>query len=124
MNHRFFLVYGAAAASLLVGGCGGAAGAAPTGPVITVAGTDAMRFNPETIEVKAGQPVTISFKNAGVIAHDFVTEGADKNARLVNVGGGRTQNATFEASKPGTYQVVCIQPGHKEAGMVGKIVVS
>ena len=118
------MLCGLAATTLFIGGCGGAAETAPAGPVITVSGTDTMRFNPETIEVKAGQPVTISFKNAGVIAHDFITDGADKNARLVNVGGGRTQTATFEASKPGTYQVLCNQPGHKEAGMVGKIVVS
>ncbi len=92
--------------------------------MIAVTGTDGMRYNPDTISAKAGEPVTIAFKNTGLIAHDFITTDADTNVRLINVGGGRTQNGTFQAAKPGTYQVVCNQPGHKEAGMVAKIVVS
>jgi plastocyanin len=122
------VIYGALlAGALALAGCGGsgdAAAAQNAGPVIVVQGLDTMRFSPDPINVKAGEPITITFKNAGVIAHDLITEGADRNARLVNVGGGRQQSATFLASKPGTYNVVCVQPGHKEAGMVTKIVAS
>ena len=119
------MVCGLACGALLLGGCGTTGVAASTnGQTINVTGNDAMRFQPDTITVKAGQPVTIAFKNAGIIPHDFVSDGADTNVRLVNVGSGRTQSGTFEASKPGTYQVVCSQPGHKEAGMVAKIVVT
>jgi uncharacterized cupredoxin-like copper-binding protein len=91
---------------------------------MTVIGTDAMKYAPDTLNVKAGEPVTIVFKNGGIIAHDLVTSGADKNVKLVNLGSGKQQQGTFEANKPGTYEFVCQQPGHKEAGMVGKIVVS
>ena len=105
-------------------GCAGASQAGPGGPGLTVAGTDAMRFTPSTMQVKASEATTIIFKNAGLIAHDFITEGADQNVRLVNVGPGRQQTAIFEANKPGEYRVVCIQPGHKEAGMVATIVVN
>ena len=82
-----------------------------------------MRFEPETITVQAGQPVLIAFKNKGVIVHDYISSGAEKNVRLANVLGGREARGIFQASKPGTYTVLCVQPGHKEAGMVGKIVV-
>jgi uncharacterized cupredoxin-like copper-binding protein len=126
-NPRAALFAGLTASVLFVGGCGGsgkATDAGASGPSITVTGTDAMKYDPDTINVKAGQPVTIVFKNGGIIAHDFVTTGGDTNVKLTGVGSGRQQTGTFEANKPGTYQFVCNQPGHKEAGMVGKIVVS
>ena len=109
-------------AALLAAGCGEVI-PADAGPAIEIGGTDTMRFEPETITVKAGQPVLIAFKNKGVIVHDYISSGAEKNIRLANVLGGRTAQGIFQASKPGTYTVLCVQPGHKEAGMVGKIVV-
>lgn len=104
-------------------GCGQPAETAASGPVIAVDGTDTMKFEPATVHVKAGEAVTIAFKNKGVIVHDYISSGADKNVRLANVLGGREARGTFQASKPGTYQVLCQQAGHKEAGMVGTIVV-
>lgn len=103
--------------------CGQPGEAAPDAPVIAVVGTDTMRFEPETVRVKVDEPVTISFKNVGVIVHDYISSGADKNVKLANVLGGREARGVFKASKPGTYQVLCVQPGHREAGMVGRIVV-
>lgn len=108
-------------ASLLLGGCGGSAAA--SGTVVTVTAGDTMRYNPDTITVKPGEAVTIAFHNAATIPHDLIVQGGDKSVRLVNVGPGKEQRGTFLASKPGTYEFYCNQPGHKEAGMVGKIVV-
>ena len=112
----------------LTAGCGRAAPAAATGsaegPVVVVAGTDAMRFTPDTIHVKAGETVTLTFRNDGVLLHDLVTRGATRNAQLTNVAGGRQKSASFLAAAPGTYQVLCTQPGHTEAGMFARIVVS
>ncbi|HEX2185036.1 MAG TPA: plastocyanin/azurin family copper-binding protein, partial [Chloroflexota bacterium] len=115
-------------ASLALVGCGAGANAGENGqeaggPSITVIGLDTMKFSPETITVKAGEPIKIVFKNGGFIPHDLITENGDRNARLANIGGGRQASGTFLAAEPGTYPFVCIQPGHKEAGMVGKIVV-
>lgn len=107
-------------------GCGGSAGAtdaAGDGPGTTVVGLDTMRFNPETLTVKAGTAVKFTFRNGGILPHDFITEGADQNVRLTNITGGRSGSGTFLANKPGTYNVVCVQPGHKEAGMTARIVV-
>ncbi len=103
--------------------CGQPTAAAPSGPAIEIGGTDSMKFDPETITVKAGEAVTIAFKNKGVIVHDYISSGAEKNVRLANVLGGREAKGVFQASKPGTYTVLCVQSGHKEAGMVGKIIV-
>src|SRR5918997_645921 len=94
------------AALLALTSCGEAI-PADAGPAIEIGGTDTMRFEPETITVKAGQPVLIAFKNKGVIVHDYISSGAEKNIRLANVLGGRTAQGVFQASKPGTYTVLC-----------------
>ncbi len=122
----------ALAGALLLAACGGGGGsgadagygaASGSGTSATIVGLDSMKFNPENITVKAGAPVKITFKNAGMLPHDLITEGGTQNAKLVNLGAGKEQSGTFMASKPGTYAIVCVQPGHKEAGMVGKIIV-
>lgn len=111
---------------LFVWRSGGVPGASASGPgvAMTVEGLDSLKFKPDTVNVKAGQPVNVTFKNSGNLVHDFVTIGLDQNASIVAVGGGKVQSATFLANKAGTYQYVCNEPGHKEAGMVGKIVVT
>ena len=122
----------ALAGAVLLAACGGGAGSgaagggdagAGAGTSTTIVGLDTMKFNPETITVKAGEPVKITFKNAGMLPHDLVTEGGTRNAKLVNIGAGKEQAGTFMAPKPGTYAIVCTQPGHTEAGMVAKITV-
>ena len=111
------------AGALFMTGCGQPSEAAPSGPAIVVDGTDTMKFEPETIHVKAGEAANIVFRNKGVIIHDYISSGAEKNVRLANVLGGREARGVFLATKAGTYTVLCVQPGHKEAGMAGKIVV-
>ena len=106
-----------------VRGSGGGATEGDDGSGIVVAGLDSMRFAPESITVKAGEPVKIVFRNQGVLMHDYISEGAERNVRLANVPGRRTASGTSQADKTGAYNVVCIQPAHGEAGMVGKIIV-
>lgn len=121
---RAAIVLGVLAPVVALAGCGQGSEAAPAdAPVIVIDGTDTMRFLPDPITVKAGQAVTIVFRNKGVIVHDYISSGAEKNAKLANVLGGREARGVFLANKPGSYQVLCQQPGHKEAGMVGKIIV-
>lgn len=125
MRYRAVLLSALLAGAIGVTGCGDSAvaGDSAEGPGTVVVGLDTMRFNPETISVKAGEPVKITFRNAGILIHDYISEGADRNVKLANIGGGKQASGIFQASKPGTYNVVCIQPAHKEAGMVGKIIV-
>jgi uncharacterized cupredoxin-like copper-binding protein len=61
--------------------------------------------------------------NDGKIPHDFVVNGNGVNAKtpLLNPGDSTTLKVDL---KPGTYDVFCSVPGHKQAGMDVKLTVS
>jgi uncharacterized cupredoxin-like copper-binding protein len=62
-------------------------------------------------------------KNDGKIEHDLVVEGNGVDEKTPTIGAGKT--ATLEVDlKPGTYDVYCSVPGHKQAGMDLKLTVS
>jgi plastocyanin len=86
---------------------------------LTVANT--MAFTPDTIEVKAGQPVQVTVTNQGDQGHDFtLNSGVDQPVKIA-VDGGQTASATFTLAKPGTYTFVCSVFGHEMGGMKGTI---
>ncbi len=118
---------------------------AATTQEITVSAA-AMKYTPAAIEIKAGQPVRLTFRNNDGVTHDFsvmefpttsvgvsVTEDAmagshdsqmsvepQLHVAAVMNGSGTLE---FTASKPGTYEFFCTVTGHKEAGMVGTLTV-
>ena len=62
-------------------------------------------------------------KNDGKIDHDFVVQGNGVDEKTPTIGAG--QSATLDVDlKPGTYDVYCSVPGHKQAGMDLKLTVS
>jgi len=105
------------------------------------------RFEPATIEVMAGQQVTVMMQNMGTVEHDFVIqeiplevmaaesetvgeghtmEGMDVEMEpAVHMGAmaGMSDSVTFVPTKPGTYVFFCAVAGHREAGMVGTLMV-
>ena len=62
-------------------------------------------------------------KNDGKVPHDFVVSGNGVNEKtpLLNSGDSHTVSVDL---KPGTYDVYCSVPGHKQAGMDVKLTVS
>ena len=62
-------------------------------------------------------------KNDGKIDHDFVVKGngVDEKTPIIHPGGSATLKVDL---KPGTYDVYCSVPGHKQAGMDLKLTVS
>ncbi len=115
-------------------GCGGAASGAAKAPVagsaagssqsVTLKSTDQMRFEPATLTVRANSPVNLTLDNSGAaLIHDFVIDNA--GGRPVKMEAQPHSRATGEFTLPaGTYQFYCAQPGHREAGMVGTLIVS
>jgi uncharacterized cupredoxin-like copper-binding protein len=101
-----------------------AAPAAQTATEVKVVATD-LKFGPPTIQAKVGQPIKIALENKGAIEHDiaFPTVKADKpGASLKAVAKpGQTATLEFTPTAKGSYEYICTIPGHKEAGMKGKI---
>jgi plastocyanin/cytochrome c2 len=69
----------------------------------------------------AGQ-VKIDTKNNEQIGHNIALEGNGVNEKGQVVQGGATSTITANL-KPGTYTFYCSVPGHREAGMQGKLTV-
>ena len=115
---------------------------------ITVTATD-LKLEPPSFTVTAGQPVRLTFINKGAIEHDWSAPGlsatnvaigtmptklspslqakvkdqAAKNIPHPAAGPGESMLISFTPTSPGTFDVICEVPGHKEAGMVARMVV-
>ena len=107
---------------------------------IEVQMSDAMRFTPSSIKVKRGETIKFVLTNTGRVKHEMVLgtikelkehaalmqkfpdmEHADPN--MVTVEPGKTGELVWRFTKAGTFDFACLQPGHFEAGMVGKVAV-
>ena len=106
------------------GGVGGSAGSTGSSHGIRVVMTE-FKYSPSTISASAG---TVSFDlvNQGRTAHDMVV--ADSSGKVLGksslVGAGQEAEFSVQVSQPGTYQIYCDLPGHREAGMSGTLDVS
>src|SRR4051812_33685164 len=96
--------------------------AAPTGTVKLAADQSQLAFDTTSLTAKAG-PVTIDFNNPSPIGHDVKVEdsGGQELGGTKLVTGGQT-SAKVQL-KAGTYTFFCSVPGHREAGMEGKLTV-
>ena len=103
-----------------------AAAAAPAKPAapaqeVTITATE-MAFSPTTLEVKAGEPVTLTVKNNGVLEHNWQAVIGGETI-VVAVQPKQSASRTFTPQAAGTYKVICNVPGHEQAGMVATLVV-
>lgn len=123
---RFLLVLTAVAGVCAAGGCGGNGEPQPTptavesreGRVSVVLKNSA--FEPERLRFSAGETVEFSLNSVDEV-HTFTVEGLDINWVVTKEN--EPQSYSFVFERPGTYNLVCVIPGHKADGMVGQIVV-
>jgi len=86
---------------------------------VKIVATD-LKFDTNTLQVAAPGEIDVQFLNNGLIDHDVTVEGA----RFTLPGRpGKSAEKTLKIDKPGTYTFYCSIPGHREAGMQGKLVV-
>ena len=102
--------------------------------------TDNMRFTPAEVTVKRGQTVKFVVHNGGKVLHEMVlgtTQALKEHAELMkkfpemehadanmaHVKPGQAGEIVWQFTKAGDFQFACLQPGHYEAGMVGRVVV-
>jgi len=102
------------------GGSEGTPAAGGSGTTVEVEAID-LAFKPNKIEVSAGD-ITINLTNKGFLPHNLTIEGVNgADTGIINSGTTASITATLAA---GTYTYFCSVPGHKDAGMIGSIVVS
>jgi mono/diheme cytochrome c family protein len=77
-----------------------------------------LAFTFRTAQAKAGK-ITIDMPNKSSSQHNIAIDGKGAG-KIVGTGATSTFTATFA---PGTYTFYCQVPGHKQAGMVGKLIV-
>jgi uncharacterized cupredoxin-like copper-binding protein len=80
----------------------------------------ALKFDQSSLDAKAGK-ITFKFSNPSAVPHAFAVEGkgVDEETETVTNSG---SSVTVDL-KPGSYQFYCPVPGHREAGMEGKLTV-
>lgn len=100
--------------------------------------TDAMRFEPSSIAAKKGETIRFLVRNEGKLKHEMVLgtakelkehaalmqkfpnmQHADPN--MVSLEPGTSGEMVWHFTKAGKFDFACLQPGHMEAGMKGKI---
>lgn len=80
-----------------------------------------LKYTMPTLTAKAGK-VTISFENMAPIEHNMTIEQGGKVLGATPTFSGGSKTLTLNL-KPGTYTFFCSVPGHRQAGMEGKLVV-
>ncbi len=107
---------------------------------VHIAMSDAMRYGPSSVTVKQGQTIRFVLKNTGKGKHEMVLgtvdelkehaalmlkfpemEHADPNEASVEPG--KTGQLVWKFTKAGAFDFACLQPGHYEGGMTGKVIV-
>ncbi|HEX9681397.1 MAG TPA: plastocyanin/azurin family copper-binding protein [Anaerolineales bacterium] len=95
-------------------------------------------FSPASYNVVGGSEVILTLTNRGAVVHNWVMllPGSqvtspfdeDDEPRVLwraRVQAGETETFTFTAPQSlGEYPIVCTEPGHYEAGMVGRLTVT
>ncbi|MBX9912193.1 MAG: cupredoxin family protein [Beijerinckiaceae bacterium] len=101
---------------------------------------DKMVFIPDRIEVRRGEQIKFALRNNGEIDHEIVVatlednlkhaeemkknpdmEHDDPNAKRLSPK--KTGEIVWHFTKAGEFDFSCLIPGHREAGMTGKVIV-
>jgi uncharacterized cupredoxin-like copper-binding protein len=99
---------------------------------------DTMRFKPDSIRVKQGETIRFIVRNTGKVKHEMVLgtikelkehaemmrkfpEMKHTDPNQVSVEPGMTGELIWQFTRAGTFDFACLEPGHFESGMVGKI---
>jgi cytochrome c oxidase subunit 2 len=82
--------------------------------------TTEWKFEPGTLQVPLGKPVSLVLDNKGALEHDIMAPALNLH---VYAAAKKTGSSMVTFDKPGSYDFECSIPGHKEAGMKGKIVI-
>jgi uncharacterized cupredoxin-like copper-binding protein len=126
--------------ALAISGCG----SSPKPPTKIKIEAKEFSYSPSILTIAAGETIEIKMTNTGSVEHDFNIDKIDLKEKAVSEGSssmahdahgqmapvhlslasGKRGKITFIPSKAGEYEIVCSVSGHKEVGMVGKMIVT
>ena len=108
--------------------------------VLMKEGNGTMSYVPDRVEVKRGEQVRFVLRNVGELPHEFILastadnlkhaalmqkypdmEHDDPNGKTIQPKG--SSEILWRFTKRGEFEFGCLIPGHREAGMLGKVVV-
>lgn len=99
---------------------------------------DTMRYSPSELKLRRGETVKFVVRNNGKVDHEMVLgtmKSLKEHAEMmkkqpgmhhdeshsVDVAPGKSATFVWRFTKAGTFHFGCFEPGHFEAGMVGRI---
>ncbi|MEK7754949.1 MAG: cupredoxin family protein [Acidobacteriota bacterium] len=105
---------------------------------IQVLMSDDMKFTPAKVIVKRGETIRFVVRNAGQTKHEMVIGSMaelkehaeamrqmpgmeDDEPNQVTLDAGKSGELVWQFTKAGAIDFACLQPGHFEAGMMGKV---
>ena len=115
------LVTATAAAVVVAGPAGARPAAAPSVTKVTALASG-LKYNTKVLRAHPGK-IKLVFTNHSMLQHDVRIESGEHE-----LGGtktiGKGQAVASVSLKKGTYNFYCSVPGHEDAGMKGKLIVS
>jgi uncharacterized cupredoxin-like copper-binding protein len=99
-----------------------------------------MTYTPNKIDVRKGEQIKFVLKNTGHLAHEFLIDSFENNAKHkiemeknpemehdepngARVEPKKAAEILWRFTKAGTFEFACLIPGHYETGMKGTVVV-
>lgn len=100
----------------------------------------AMAFDPDGLDIEAGETIRIVLTNEGTVAHEFVmatpaeiaahreemrdiADMPHDAAFAARVDPGQSKSLIWTFANEGSFEIACLIPGHVEAGMRGRLTV-
>jgi plastocyanin len=111
------------------GSPGFVAGTTSAPRLVRIIASDALRFYPDVVTVKAGETITFEITTMGMRSHEFmVGPAADVAAdtagsEVADIAMMHMKSLTYTFKGSGPFAFACHAPGHYEAGMRGTITV-
>ncbi|MFC5474476.1 cupredoxin domain-containing protein [Paraherbaspirillum soli] len=114
--------------------------AADVSRTVRIAMTDNMRFTPASVTVRQGETVRFEVVNSGQLKHEMVLGSAAElaehaalmrkipemehaDANQVTLEPGKSATLIWKFSQAAKLEFACLEPGHYEAGMRGRVAV-
>src|SRR5699024_4764782 len=105
---------------------------------VIVVETNGMRYSKNEIMIEKDNPVTLTLTNLDNVEHDIEirttsfnmiqksehNHRGNKNLLHLHAMPAKMNTITFTLTESGVYEFYCTIPGHKESGMIGRIIVS